>query len=301
MKSRVSVLFAALCFLGSHCQPAAGQPPPQGDDAASFVNDLRARVVEREALIVSAEDSFSKGRYHEAEDTLQNLMARYPSNVRAIDDLARVYIAENRTNAALAFLEGQVAQHPERQDILLTFVRVAVEFHAYDPAIAALRTARKQMPNTGVAVELARVLSASGQEAEATGIYSGVLGVDPLDGPGLLRRASELSEQNGDLDIALACAELARKLLPDSPEASDTLGWLYLKRQQTQMAIPLFRGLVNAAPQVSTYHYHLAMALLQKGDTNGEMSELQSALRCNPPAEERERIQTLMNPPRMLR
>ncbi|HKE21854.1 MAG TPA: hypothetical protein VKB88_05645 [Bryobacteraceae bacterium] len=123
-----------------------------------------------------------------------------------------------------------------------------------------------------------------------------VPGVDPLDGPALLRRASELSGRNRDLDVALVCAELAKNLLPDSAQASDTLGRLYGKPQQTQMAIPLLRGLVNQAPDVSTYHYHLGMALLQKGDTESGMGELQSALPCDPPADERERILTLMNP-----
>jgi len=121
-----------------------------------------------------------------------------------------------------------------------------------------------------------------------------VLGVDPLDGDALLHRASGLSQQNRDLDVAVACAELAKKLLPDRPEASDTLGWLYLKRASLKWRSRLYRGLVNGAPQASTHHYHLAMALIQGGDSEGAMAELQSALKCTPPAGESERIQALM-------
>ena len=145
MKSRVSVLSAALCFLGTYGQTAA-QQSPQGDGVASFVNDLRAPAVEREALFVSGEDQLARGHYREAEATFRSLMMHYPANSRAIGDLARVYIAENRNNKALVFLEGQAARHPARPDILLTFVRVAAELHAYDRAITALRSARKLTP-----------------------------------------------------------------------------------------------------------------------------------------------------------
>lgn len=60
----------------------------------------------------------------------------YPANSRAIGDLARVYIAENRNNKALVFLEGQAARHPARPDILLTFVRWPQSFM---PTIARSR------------------------------------------------------------------------------------------------------------------------------------------------------------------
>jgi hypothetical protein len=60
------------------------------------------------------------------------------------------------------------------------------------------------------------------------------------------------------------------------------------------MTVQLFRELVNWAPQVSTYHYHLAMALILGGDAKGGMAELHSALKYNPTASERARIQALI-------
>jgi cytochrome c-type biogenesis protein CcmH/NrfG len=172
---------------------------------------------------------------------------------------------------------------------------VAVNLHAYDSAIAALRNARELLPkDSGVLIKLARVLQLSGQEAEATGIYREVLGVDPGNGIALLNHAMQLSAANGDLDVAEACAELASRLLPESPEASDTLGWIYVKRGLTEPAVGLLKQVVSEAPFVSTYHFHLAMALFQARDIPGVKSELQSALNCNPADDERESIERMI-------
>ena len=54
--------------------------------------------------------------------------------------------------------------------------------------------------------------------------------------------------------------------MPEHPEVNDTLGWIYMKKNLTDKAIDTFRTLVVKAPQNPTYHYHYAMALLQKGD-----------------------------------
>jgi tetratricopeptide (TPR) repeat protein len=278
MKSRVGVLSAALCLLAAFCRAAPAQPASQSDSVGSFVDGLRGPVAEREALFAAGEDSLAQGRYREAEDTFQRLMVRYPANARVIGDLARTYIVENRNDEALAFLQGQVARHPDRQDILFSLVQVAVELHAYNPAIAALRRAERVRPDAGVGLALARALSVARQEAEAAAIYREVFDPDVLDGPAQLRRASELSQRDADLDIALTRAELAKELLPESAGLSDTLGWLYLKTQRTPTAVPLLRELVTQNPQVSTYHYHLAMALIQGGDTQGAIAELHSAL-----------------------
>jgi hypothetical protein len=60
------------------------------------------------------------------------------------------------------------------------------------------------------------------------------------------------------------------------------------------MAVPLFRELVERAPSVWTYHFHLAIALIQGSGVQSAIGELRSALGCNPPADKRNQIQTLI-------
>jgi hypothetical protein len=47
-------------------------------------------------------------------------------------------------------------------------------------------------------------------------------------------------------------------------------------------------------PTNSTYHYHYAMALSQKGDKPGAAKELKAAMQSNPKQEDVDRIKDLM-------
>jgi tetratricopeptide (TPR) repeat protein len=332
---RVSALFATLGILGAQKLPPSAPQPPQEDDVAAYLESLRGPAVQRmnlNALFLSGNASLSGERYSEAEETFRSLMAQEQLDTRGLEGVARVYLAQNRKDEALKFLQAEVAKRPARQDILFVFVRTAVKVNEYDLAlvglakalerlsdarqrgdlysrigeiyrlksdlgssIAAFRKAKELLAeDPNAAIELAQVLEASGQEAEAVETYRSVLGVDPHDGSALLHRASLLSATNGDLDVAMSCAELARKLLPEDPGVSDTLGWIYLEEGMPKSAVPLYEELVTKSPEVSTYHYHLAMALLQAGDTAGEVSELQIALKGNPTDDEKERIQMMI-------
>jgi len=98
----------------------------------------------------------------------------------------------------------------------------------------------------------------------------------------------------GDLDQALTYAQRAKQLLPQLNEISDTLGWIYLKKNLTDNAIETFSDIVTKQPQHSTYRYHLGMAYVQKGDKLKASQELQKALKSNPPKDERDKIEQLL-------
>jgi tetratricopeptide (TPR) repeat protein len=103
-----------------------------------------------------------------------------------------------------------------------------------------------------------------------------------------------LAEHNGDLDVALGMATRAKQLLPATLEVSDTLGWIYLKKNLPDNALPIFQELVAKQPNRSTYHYHFGMALAQKGDKVRAKEEMRKALAANPDNNERQKIQDSM-------
>jgi tetratricopeptide (TPR) repeat protein len=120
------------------------------------------------------------------------------------------------------------------------------------------------------------------------------LQLNPNDAVLLNNLAFLMCEQGGNLDAALTYAKRARELSPNSDGVADTLGWISLKKNLTDEAIALFREAVQKVPTRSTYHYHLAVALEQKGDHAGAMEELQAALKNNPPNDEEAKIRDLM-------
>jgi Flp pilus assembly protein TadD len=68
------------------------------------------------------------------------------------------------------------------------------------------------------------------------------------------------AEAGENLDVALQLAQSAKQQLPDSHEIDDTLGWVYVKRNSPELAIPPLERATRAAPGNAEYQYHLGMA-----------------------------------------
>jgi Flp pilus assembly protein TadD len=141
---------------------------------------------------------------------------------------------------------------------------------------------------------LALVLDSAQRKPEAKQAYEATLKLDPNNAVALNNLAFLLAETGGDLDDALTKAQRAKQMMPSLHEISDTLGWIYLKKNLADQAIDVFKDLVNKQPNHSTYHYHLGMAYNQKGDKTQALSQLREALKYNPAKEEKDEIQRLI-------
>jgi Flp pilus assembly protein TadD len=164
-------------------------------------------------------------------------------------------------------------------------------------SIQFLYKAREAMPaNSTVGVELALALAAAGRKQDAKDAYEQAIKLNPQDGVALNNLAFLIAESgSGDLDQALTYAQRAKQVFPNLTEVSDTLGWIYLKKNMSDNAMDIFQGLVNQKPENSTYRYHLGMALAQKGDKPRAIRELQQALRSNPGKDEENKIKDLIS------
>jgi predicted Zn-dependent protease len=103
-----------------------------------------------------------------------------------------------------------------------------------------------------------------------------------------------IAEHEGDLDQALTLAQKAKQLMPNQPEVSDTIGWIYLKKKLPDNAISIFQELVAKQPNQPTFQLHLGQAYAQKGDRTKAQSALRKALELNPSPEEKRQIQQAM-------
>jgi tetratricopeptide (TPR) repeat protein len=103
-----------------------------------------------------------------------------------------------------------------------------------------------------------------------------------------------MAEHGGDIDMALTMAQQAKRMLPNLAEVSDTLGWIYLKKNLSDHAIDNFKDLVSKDPHASTYRFHLGMAYFQKGDKPAALKQLQEALKANPAKMESDKIKELI-------
>ena len=277
--------------------------------------------------------NLADNKYKEAGDAFRRSYELNPADSRGLMGMVETELAQNHSDKAMQLLQTEAAKAPNRMDLVLNMGNVAIRAGQYDlavsyfqkvaaslpkgskaqgdlfsrigeayrrkgdltNAIAALQKAREILPENGVVLStLALVLEAAQRWPEARQVYEVVLKLDPNNAVALNNLAYLLTEHGGDLDDALTKAQRAKQLLPDLTEVSDTLGWIYLKKNLTDNAIDIFKDLVTKVPSSAVFRYHLGMAYSQKGDKTRALKELQDALKFKPTKEDRERIQQLI-------
>src|SRR5580658_4488401 len=276
--------------------------------------------------------ALKEGHLTEAEDIFRRAYAASPKDSRGLVGLVETLAAEGHFDQAIQFLKTELAKNPTRHDLQMALGNIAVRAGNFDLAIAqfqavlneldknskargevyfrlgvvlrrkgdlngailALSKAREALPaNTMVISELALALQSANRKSEAREAYEQAVKLDPQDGMALNNLAFLIAEGgSGDLDQALTYAQRAKQVWPNLSEVSDTLGWIYLKKNMSDNAMDIFQGLVNKMPGNSTYRFHLGMAYAQKGD---KLKELQQALRSSPAKDEENKIKDLIN------
>jgi tetratricopeptide (TPR) repeat protein len=287
----------------------------------------------QEAMIQMGVALVNEKKYKEAEDMFRKCYDLNPANSRGLMGLSEVIMAQNQPERAMQLLRTEIQKYPTRLEFRLALADVEVRAQKFDLAIAefnglldkvdrksamaadlyvrlghtyrfagkfpqainALQQARDIQPNNAIILNsLAVMLSAAGQNNEAKAVYESALRIDSENPVALNNLAYILAESaGGDLDQALTFAQRANQK-SQAPEIADTLGWIYLKKNLPDNALEIFRSNVSKVPKNSTYHYHLGMALYQKGDKLRAKQELQSALTNNPSKEEEANIRELI-------
>ena len=277
--------------------------------------------------------SLSEGKYKDAEASFRKAYQLNPANSRGLVGLVETDMAQNKSEDALALLQAESDKAPNRVDLRVSLAKTAERVGKYDMALAefqkalnaipkesrgrgqlymevgevyrrkgddasaidALQKAREVLPESGlVLTTLGLTFDHAGHTQEAKQVYEAAIKLDPSNAVALNNLAFLLAEHNGDLDDALTKGTRAKQLMPKLAEVSDTLGWIYLKKNLSDDAVKIFTDLVSDHPNQSTYRYHLAMALQQKGDKPRAIKECQEALKNNPTKDERQKIQDLL-------
>jgi tetratricopeptide (TPR) repeat protein len=275
----------------------------------------------------------AENKYKEAETAFRKVYDLNPANPRGLVGLTEAYMVQGKTDLALTNLQAEAAKAPARMDLQLLLADASVRTGRYDMAIqyyqhvadskdvsarqradvmlrmgeayrrkgdlqnaiVCLEKAREVNPeNIVVLSNLALILDQAARWEEATKVYQVALKLDPNNAIALNNLAYLEAEHGGDLNQAQTLAQRAKQFLPNRPEVSDTLGWIYLKRNLPDNAADIFTELVRANPHSSTFRYHLGQAYQQKGDRAGAVRELTAALHENPPAAEEKNIRDLL-------
>ncbi len=270
-------------------------------------------------------------KYQQAETILERLQA---SNPRALIDLVGLKVAEGKQGEAIQILNRQLSANPRNETMRFGLANVQISAGKYDDAVASFRRILTDLPNMpaagqedvylkiGVAqkakgdlnaalasytaanklmpndakpmVQIALIYEASGRPDLARASYENALKLDPENPAAMNNLAYLKADEQVDLDRALSLAERARQKMPDNIEVQDTLALVYVRKNLTDEALRMMRELVGKQPNNPIYHYHLALALYQKGDKPDAKKELFTALSLKPTQADQVRIRDLM-------
>lgn len=252
-------------------------------------------------LMGMVETDMAEHKPDEAIKTLEGEAAKSPNRLDVQLALGNTEVRAGRYDLAISYyqrvLNALDRTTKARGDIYMRIGETYRRKGDLANSIKALEDARKFLPdNTIILSTLGIVLDSAGQWPQARQVYNATLKMDPNNAVSLNNLAFLMAEHGDgkDLDQALTMAQRAKQLLPNLTEVSDTLGWIYLKKNMSADAVDIFRDLVAKVPNSSTYRFHLAKAYYQQGDKVRAQAECKTALRYNPAEYEKGQIQELL-------
>ncbi|HEY3825960.1 MAG TPA: tetratricopeptide repeat protein [Bryobacteraceae bacterium] len=268
----------------------------------------------------------------EAEDLFHRAYEADPNNLRGLLGESRAFLLDSQPEKSVQLVEAEFQKKPGNLDLQREVGNAQMSAGQYDKAVASyqalmakvsnqrqqsdlwtrigesylrkgdveqainsLEKARSGQPNnTVLTTNLGQLYDMDNKVDLARKYYEMSIKIDPNNALALNNLAYLMSQTSGDLDQALTYATRAKQRLPEHSEVNDTLGLIYIRKNLTDQAIDTFRNLVVKAPQNATYHYHYAMALLQKGDRDTAKKECQSALADKPGKQQENDIRQLL-------
>src|SRR5579863_7826503 len=205
-------------------------------------------------------------QYADAIKYYQEALDKDPNSAEGLSGVMQTYFVQKETDKAIAAANAQIAKSPNNSlfydllgtalfnakkdlpaaeaalqkagqldknnvDALEKLGKVQIEEGAADKALALYQQAIKDNPRD---VRL-YILSGEMYEAKhdydnAKAMYQQALALQPDHPLASNNLAYVMLEQGENVDVALSMAQTARRGMPESPNAADTLGWAYYQK-----------------------------------------------------------------------
>jgi tetratricopeptide (TPR) repeat protein len=283
---------------------------------------------ELEPKLQAAALRVAQKQYAQAEEMYKSLYEA-THDLRPLAGLVDTYLLNGQFDTAIAFLNQQKGKaNPAQIDAMLA--DAALRAHKLDLAVQqysklvqtnpssykqhlSLGDALLQEGNTQSAVNefqtakslapkdaetnamLALALHNAGRSNEAEQAYRETLALESGNPSVMNNLAYLMAETGGNLDEAQKLAQDATRLQPSNLAFADTLGWIYVKKKLPDSAIQILSNAVQKDPQRTVSRYHLAIALIDKGDKARAKEQLEAALANRPNKDQEQKIRDLLN------
>lgn len=215
-------------------------------------------------------------------------LAKYPKNAGFHIIVGRL-LFEQKKDAAGAETEFRRATELDKNNVeaLVSLGRVQADQGKQDEALQTYLDGAKSNPRETVFYLLAGGIYESKQDWDkAKQVYQRVLEIQPDNPLASNNLAYVILQQGGNVDVALAMAQTARRQLPDNPSSADTLGWAFYHKGVYNSAITLFKEAVKKEPENATYNYHLGLAYVRSGQAAQARQQLDRVVKIKPDSSE---------------
>ena len=261
--------------------------------------------------------------FPEAEKFYQQSLEKDPSSADALSGLMNTYVAQKDYEKAIAAANAQIAKSPNVSnfyDLLATALfdgrkdypgaetalrkavsldknnidalqklgKVQAQQGSMDQALATYLQASKDNPGEASFCILAgEIYEAKKNWDEARAMYQQALSLSPDNPLAANNLAYVLLEHGGNVDVAMGMAQTARRGMPNSPNAADTLGWAYYRKGIYQSAISQFQEALRLnerarAPDDPVLHYHLGLSYQKANQLSLARQQLEKVLKLDP-------------------
>lgn len=211
---------------------------------------------------------------------VEALLREEPAHPAANDLLGVVQMARKDYKAAEAAFTKQLELNPNSSTVYAQLSAARERQDNRDGAVAAYEQGLNVLKdNISLLVGLAAVYERQGNFEAAMGTYEKVLAKQADNAVAVNNLAALLVDHRTDPASLARAKELATKLEQvQQPAMRDTLGWVHYATGDYVKAVEVLEGVVNAAPKVPIFHYHLGMAYAKAGDKAKARATLTKAL-----------------------
>ena len=273
----------------------------------------------------------AQNRTADAQAAFQKALDQDPNSSEALGGVLNVYLTQKQPDKAVSIANAQLAKYPKNVGFHIILGRLL--FEQKDDAAGAESEFKRAVDldknNTEALLSLGLVQNAQGKTDQALATYVDAAKNNPREirfyllaggiyehnqdwdkAKQMYQRVLELQpdnplasndlayvmlQQGGNVDVALAMAQTARRQLPDNANSADTLGWAYYHKGVYSSAIGLFKEAVKKEPDNATYNYHLGLAYARNGQASQARQQLDRVLKIKPDYSEADKLRQALS------
>ena len=249
---------------------------------AYFEDALSKKPTAIEPLAQIAMIKIAQGKSNEARERVSKQLEASPNNPLLYNLLGQLWMQAKDTGQAETAFKKAIELDNSLLSAYMNLGQVYLTAGKTDQAVKEYEAVLAKDPKVLQAHMLLGIIHEGRKEYDkAQARYEEILKLNPKFWPAANNLAWILTEQGGNLDVALSHAQTAREQKPDEPHIADTLGWIYYKKNAYLLAVNLLKEAVEKLPDEPVVHFHYGMAQEKNRDQAGAKKSLQTALKLS--------------------